>query len=119
MSEQIEPPIGIPCQYVWLLYRTAINKEVWIKHQQTDWTGYIKTYPFICRSIYMIGIAWSKKTVIEDFVPITDVFKTTPNRRTTRHQSTNELHNDRIFLDWLQYAEDNDLTNLFPAIPLL
>ena len=113
VSEPIEPPKGIPREYIWLLYRTAINTEVWIKHRQTDWPGYIKTYPLIHRSMYMIGIGWSKKSVIDEFVPITDVFTTPANRRTTRYQSRNRLHNEQIFFDWLQYAADNNLTSLF------
>ena len=50
---------------------------------------------------------------------ITDVFTTPYNRRKTRNQSSNGLHNEQIFFDWLQYAADNNLTNLFPEIPLL
>ena len=69
--------------------------------------------------MYMIGIGWSKKSVIDEFVPITDVFTTPANRITIRNQSSNGLHNEQIFFDWLQYAEDNNLTNLFPEIPLL
>ena len=30
VSEPMEPPKGIPREYIWLLYRTAINTEVWI-----------------------------------------------------------------------------------------
>ena len=102
-----------------VFFRIAINSEVWIKRQKTEWRGYIKTYPLIHSSMYMIGTGWSKQSVIDKFVPITDVFTTPSNRRTTRNQSSNGRHNEHFFFAWLQYAEDNNLTSLFPDTPLL
>ena len=67
----------------------------------------------------MIGIGWSKQSVIDELVPIADVFTTPANRQTTRNQSGNRRCNEQDFFAWLQYSDDNDLTNLFPGIPLL